>query len=90
MITTIETMAESLSSTVNIVLIHHDLAVESCLCMQTTEDWVLAQSATHATQDHKMKPDEINGQLKSKISKHSQIVARTAAKCRYSISMNDI
>lgn len=32
-----------------------------------TEDEILAQYATHATQGHKMKPEEINDELKSKI-----------------------
>lgn len=32
-----------------------------------TEDEILAQCATHATQDHKMKPEEITDELKSKI-----------------------
>lgn len=32
-----------------------------------TEDEILAQCATHATQDHKMRPEEITDELKTKI-----------------------
>ena len=32
-----------------------------------TEDEILAQCATHAMQDHKMKPEEITDELKGKI-----------------------
>jgi predicted small metal-binding protein len=32
-----------------------------------TEDEILAQCATHATQDHKMKPEEITEELRTKI-----------------------
>lgn len=32
-----------------------------------TEDEILAQCATHATQDHKMKPEEITDELRTKI-----------------------
>jgi len=33
----------------------------------STEDEILAKCATHATQDHKMTPEEVTDELKTKI-----------------------
>lgn len=36
-----------------------------------TEDYILAQCASHATKDHKMKPEEITDELKNKIKNNT-------------------
>ncbi len=76
MITTIETLAESLSSSVNMCLCRimalkfrcSDIGFDCGLVAKgKCEDEILARCSTHATQGYKMKPKEINDELKSKI-----------------------